>query len=105
MSVLCCSMLHCVVLCLIVLLYVCVVLCLIVLLYVLFVCKCVLYYCHWVSTQMQLTDISISVSVAGRNACGFLCGIHYCCLILMWNMTINITNFFKAGVTILEFLV
>jgi hypothetical protein len=30
---------------------------LIVLFYVLFLCKCVLYYCHWVSTQLQLTNI------------------------------------------------
>ena len=38
------------------------VLCFIVLFYVLFVCKCVLYYCHRVTTQSQLTNISYITS-------------------------------------------
>jgi len=53
---LCCCTLNYVVLCLIVLFYVLFVS--IVLFYVLLVCKCVLYYCHRVTTQLQLTDIS-----------------------------------------------
>ena len=36
----------------------------IVLFYVLFVCKCVLYYCHGVSTQLQLTNISYNPALA-----------------------------------------
>jgi len=32
-----------------------------VLFYVLFACKCVLYYCHRVLTQMQLTNISYRI--------------------------------------------
>ena len=40
---------------------ICVVLLLLVLFYVLFVCKCVLYYCHRVLTQLQLTNISYHI--------------------------------------------
>jgi len=39
----------------------CVVLCIVFLFCVLFLCKCVLYYSHRVSTQQQFTNISVSV--------------------------------------------
>jgi len=45
---------------------ICVVLLLFVLFHVLFVCKCVLYYCHWVTTQLQLTHISYHLSFLAR---------------------------------------
>ena len=35
----------------------------IVLFCVLFVCKCVLYYCHRVATKLQLTNISIIIII------------------------------------------
>ena len=36
--------------------------CFIVLFFVLFVCKYLLYYCQRVSTQLQLTNISININ-------------------------------------------
>ena len=43
--------------------------------YVLFVCKCVLYYCHRVLTQLQLTNISyvVSLSIPRKYS-----GVHTC---------------------------
>jgi len=42
---------------------ICAVLLLFVLFHELFVCKCVVYYCHWVTTQLQLTCYPVILSV------------------------------------------
>ena len=42
---------------------ICVVLLLFVLFYVLFVCKCVLYHCHRVLTQLHLTNMSYMINI------------------------------------------
>jgi len=55
---------------------VCVVLLLFVLFYILFVCKCVLYYCHWVSTQLQLINISYQLLLMGTDTQSICCFCH-----------------------------
>ena len=45
---------------------ICVDLLLFVLFYVLFVCKCVLYYCHRVSTQLQLKNMSYHIVIVWK---------------------------------------
>jgi magnesium-transporting ATPase (P-type) len=55
-----------------ILVVICVVLLLFVLFYVLFLCKCVLFYCHRITTQLQLTNI----------ACRYISYPYVCCLLV-----------------------
>jgi hypothetical protein len=54
--------------------------CLIVLFCVLFLCKCVLYYCHRVTTQLQLNMCHILKYLASSVPHAVLCYLKYLCL-------------------------
>jgi hypothetical protein len=59
---------------------------LIVLFCLLLVCKCVLYYCHWMSTQLQLTNMSIYIYLS--NDQNFLPKLNNKILFFYWNIHI-----------------
>jgi hypothetical protein len=71
---------------------------------VLCVCKCVLYYCHRVSTQLQLTNISYHA--ASGNACNlhgeatrFESRPEHCCVVFFWVVFLGF--FLKSDVRII----
>ena len=68
--------------------------CFILLFYAMFMCNCVLYYCHRVSTQLQLTNISISIYMTLRDPClsveqvqcgEFLWSVHSDFILPLWD--------------------
>jgi hypothetical protein len=53
------------------------------------VCKCVLYYCHWVSTQLQLTNIiSYHFTKLNSNFIKAATDVN-ACLWIRWRMALN----------------
>ena len=67
----------------------CVLFCVDCVVHVLFVCKCVLYYCHRVSTQLQL-NISYHISAMIFN-CGVILA-HYNCTYILVLITLQMAT-------------
>jgi hypothetical protein len=62
--------------------------CFIVLFCVLFVCKCVLYYCHRLATQLQVTNISYNIKLARRGLINLWQNQSLCSNLTTWGPTI-----------------
>ena len=76
----CCYVFLFLCLCIIIVMYVLFwVFCFIVLFCVLLVCKCVLYYCHLVSTQLQLTNITNHIKLVRRGLINLWQNQSLCC--------------------------
>jgi len=56
---------------------------------ILFVCKCVLHYCHRLATQLQLTNISYYISISCLTGLQFVMTDQH---ILCWVVTISVKN-------------
>jgi hypothetical protein len=86
-----------------VILLLCWVFCFIVLFCVLFVCKCVLYYCYRVSTQLQLTNIS-SYRIASTSERKLTVSVMKTILLMMYREIIDVYrgSFTKQVITMCE---
>jgi hypothetical protein len=67
---------------------------------VLFVCKCVLYCCHWVATQLQLTKISYNFFVNCIFGCHPLAAVQYTFTHTQYTEQYNETEYTERYITI-----
>ena len=76
--------------------------CFIVLFWVLFVCKCVLYCCHWVSTQLHLTNISYHIIYHLQGQTLIICtkqSAFYCVLCMLQWLCFRVQHIHFCGFT------